>query len=310
VYDELEPGLQLLLRDATLRVVDRHLNPMGASFASEIVRCRASGIEFTLFCKYHSDAVLEKGRHRSYGNRHGVAYEAAFYRDVLQGLDVTTPRLYGAHAVGEATWLALEYLAGSVRVNKAPPEGMPRAARWLGRFHALAERSLADGLRMRLTRFDRDYYAGWASRTAAFTRRLHNPPTWLLGLCTRFSERVADELASMQQTIVHGEYYPRNILYRDGTIFPVDWESAAVGPGEIDLVTLTEGWDEETVDACHREYVGARWAGRAPACFAEDLLRAELYVAFRWLGDRVEWFPSDFGQLEPLRTRGEALGLI
>ena len=309
-YDELEPGLQLLLRDATLRVVDRHLNPMGASFASEIVTCRASGIEFTLFCKYHSDAVLEEGRHRAYGSRHGVAYEAAFYRDVLQGLDVTTPRLYGAHAVGESIWLALEYLEGSLRVYEAPPDGMPRAAKWLGRFHALAETAVADGLRMPLARFDRDYYAGWASRTAAFTRRLRNPPTWLLGLCSSFSELVADELASMQQTIVHSEYYPGNILYRDGTIFPVDWESAAVGPGEIDLATLTEGWDEETVEACRREYVVSRWAGRTPARFSEDLLRAELYVAFRVLGEREECFSADRDQLEPLRMHGEALGLI
>ena len=114
----------------------------------------------------------------------------------------------------------------------------------------------------------------------------------------------------MPQTIVHGEYYPRNILYRDGQIFPVDWESAAVGPGEIDLATLTEAWDKETVEECHHEYLSARWAGRTPVSFGEDLLRAELYVAFRVLGEREECFSADRDQLEPLRMHGEALGLI
>ena len=86
----------------------------------------------------------------------------------------------------------------------------------------------------------------------------------LAGLATTFEER-ASELTSAPQTIIHGEYYPKNILVREGEIFPVDWESAAVAAGEIDLASLTEGWPEEDKRVCQAEYCAARWPNGAPA---------------------------------------------
>ena len=62
-------------------------------------------------------------------------------------------------------------------------------------------------------------------------------------------------LISEPQTIIHGEYYPANILIKDGAIYPIDWESAAVGPGEIDLATLIEGWDQKLAEEAKQAYI-------------------------------------------------------
>jgi thiamine kinase-like enzyme len=97
---------------------------------------------------------------------------------------------------------------------------------------------------------------------------------------------MAEELASNPLTVIHGEYYPKNILVRAQTeIVPVDWESAAIGPGEIDLASLIEGWPEDSRAACRRAYLGARWDGGCPDEFERRLASARMYFALRWLGD-------------------------
>jgi hypothetical protein len=78
----------------------------------------------------------------------------------------------------------------------------------------------------------------------------------------------------------------------------VDWESAAIADGLIDVATLTEGCPEEVVQACAKEYQRTRWPGGVPAGFKfkETLIAASLYMCFRWLGD------------EPSATHRKALG--
>jgi thiamine kinase-like enzyme len=113
-------------------------------------------------------------------------------------------------------------------------------------------------------------------------------------------------------TVIHGEFYPANILMQGESVCPVDWESAAVAAGEIDLATVTEDWPDEYVEECNRVYCQARWPDGAPAAFERTLLAAQLYLWFRWLGDEqevttcagVEWC------LERIRTVAERLGLI
>jgi hypothetical protein len=99
----------------------------------------------------------------------------------------------------------------------------------------------------------------------------------------------------------------------DGTcIRPTDWETAAIAPGEIDLVCLIDMWDPELAQACTDAYITARWPAGAPVDFAERLLAAELYLHFRWLGDGPGTIMGKerivrFGRLETLATQ---LGLM
>jgi thiamine kinase-like enzyme len=113
-------------------------------------------------------------------------------------------------------------------------------------------------------------------------------------------------------TVIHGEFYPKNVLFHDGTIYPVDWESAAIGAAEIDLAALIEGWPAETVQACTQEYKGARWPTGVPVDFERRLAGARLYLQFRWLGDQPDWTvaESSLWRFEQLHSIGEQLGLI
>jgi hypothetical protein len=289
-------------------VVARELIGYG-TFPKEIVTCRTGrGSELRLFCKY--GAGLD---HSCHGHRGGVAYEAAVYRHVLEPFRATTARCYGVYT--EATtgepWLILEYLTGSMFVTKGPePAAMNRAAAWIGRFHAAQEACLAS-LAVPLLRYDAGYYLNWARRTGLVADPLHACVPWLAALCERAEEFVARLLAP-PVTVIHGEYYPKNVLYRRGLIYPVDWESAAIAAGEIDLAALTEGWEEESVRECSRAYQRARWPAGAPADFEQRFAAARLYLHFRWLGEQPDQTceESDRWRFEELRSAGERLGLV
>src|SRR5213076_728303 len=106
-------------------------------------------------------------------------------------------------------------------------------------------------------------------------------------------------------TVIYGEYYPDNILMRDSTIYPVDWESTAIGAGEIDLASLTDGWPERLVQQCGIEYQRTRWPAGAPREFSQRLEAARTYWAFRWLASRLEWTTHPKQQRRLLHLRRE-----
>jgi hypothetical protein len=286
-----------------------HREPcLWGTFTKEIVTCRfEDGAERRLLCKY------EAGRnHNCYGHRGGVPYEAEVYQHVLPAAQLSAPTFWGIHTEPGLceTWLILEYLDRSRRV-KTSAASMAAAAQWIGRFHTFNEGRLSSPSLSFLTKYDAEYYLGWARRTLLFADELHRGFPWLSRLCQRFEERV-DCLLKPPVTVIHGEYAPRNVLIRDGLVYPVDWESAAIGPGEIDLAALTEGWPAETVRECDREYQQARWPEGSPPGFEHALDAARLYLQFRWLGDRPEWTADRDSQwrFEYLRSAGERLGLI
>jgi hypothetical protein len=300
-----------------------------ATFPSEMVKCQlGNGRELRLWCKYGTDHGTSLSTIT--GHKGGVPYEAAVYRHVLQASRATTPTLYGAYRDVKTghTWLILEYLNDSLRLHQTrePSAAMGLAARWIGRLHnATEERLLGASMRF-LTRYDAEYYLGWARRTSLLAGHLGQRFSWLPILCGRFEDVVALLLAP-PQTIMHGEYYPKNILFRHGTVYPVDWESAAVAAGEIDLAALTENWGTEIGRQCELEYQRVRWPKGAPANFEERLCAAQIYLQFRWLchenrdiftrkgpeGERLDWSHEakvNLVRLEQLRSLGERLGLI
>ncbi len=272
-----------------VKILKRRRNINSSTFASEIVTCRLhQGNDLLLLCKYggeHDDNV--------YGHKGGVAYEAAVYEYLLKPLRISTPKFYGSHEELSArrTWLVIEYLNTSERlsITADTTAAITAAARWIGNFHRAT--FMTTHLRKASHTFNTynvDYYLGWARRTLAFAEVLHDRFPWLSPVCEQF-EAVAKELLAAPQTAIHGEYYPKNILFRRGVVYPVDWESLALAPGEIDLASLTEGWPAEIVRRCEREYRSARWPNGAPPSFDRTLAVARLYLTLRWLGDRPDW---------------------
>src|SRR6266851_2183008 len=241
-------------------VVQRVPNRRPHTFPSEVVKCRlADGRELSLFAKYQAGAG-----NPAHGHRGGVAYEADVYRHVLRSSSSSTPRFHGSYSDVDAgeTWLVIEYLDGGQRVvdTTAPKQAggqprvgaMPLAAAWLGHFHSEheAERDPAACL---LTIYDGDYYTGWARRTALLAADWRDSFPWLATLCMRGAEAMT-VLQGTPLTVVHGEFYPGNVLIRNGTVYPIDWESAAVAAGEIDLAALIEHWPVEIARRCIRAY--------------------------------------------------------
>ncbi len=293
--------------DGNVTVLDRNPAEYPSTFPSEIVTCQfGDGTMRRLLCKYAAEHVDEVYNHKS-----GGAYEAQVYVQVLQPLKVSTPAFFGTYfdpATGR-TWLILEYLEKSLWANKAcDASSMTLAARWIGNFHAANQARLATDQIPWLRRYDPGYYLGWVRRTLLFAGRLHQNFPWLANLCARAEELLAP-LSEAPETVIHGEYYPENILFCSGTIYAVDWESAAIAPGEIDFAALTEGWTTEVTRECELEYQRARWSGASPSQFQQTLAAARLYLHFRWLGDRPEWTTDEsfLWHFEHLRSISEGL---
>ncbi|HLJ93167.1 MAG TPA: phosphotransferase [Gemmataceae bacterium] len=305
----LSAGLTSVLSgNGPVTVLDRAPNHYLSSYASEIVTCRCGTEELRLFCKY-SD-----GGHGASGHGHwgGLDYEAEVYRQVLSPAAVATPRFYGTYTDAKTgfLWLFLQYLEESLRISKSP-ERMPHAARWLGQFHADQERRLARAPLAWLRCYDAASYAGWAQRTLEFAGPLRDRFPWLRPLCGRFMESLTGLLAA-PQTVVHGEFYPQNVLCQDGKVYPVDWESAAIAAGEVDVACLTDDWGPEIARLCEREYEQTRWPAGAPARWRETIALARVYVHLRWLGDLPDLAVEESGwwRFDELRAAGEQAGLI
>ena len=286
-----------------VEIVDRETVNLGTA-PKEIVTCRNDGGLIRVFCKYSADET-----HLSHGARGGLGYEARVYRAVLGRLRLTTPRLIAVvpDPPDDDACLVIELIDGR-RVNTV--EGLLLAARWCGALHAAAEELLVAEPELRLTRYDVDYYVDWARRTEEFADELPGSSPWLGKLCRRYPEAV-ERLLESPHSVIHGEFYPQNILITDDDqIYPVDWESAAIAPGVLDIATLTSGWPDEDAAACFDEYCAARWPAGRPAAFAEMLDTARIHTIMRWMGDRREWTGNTVRHLPRLQGIATGLGLI
>ena len=296
-------------------VLDRRPNIFASSYPSEIVTCRMpDGRTIQLFCKYEPD-----GENRTSPHRGDIGYESEVYRNVLLPLGLSSPGFYGLHKDEKtgAKWLFLEYLDQAARLHKfgltlsENSAAVIQAAHWIGQFHVAAGTYLQTISRTSLIVFDEEYYLGWARRTLLYAAPLLRRFGWLPSLCERYNQMAA-LLPAKTQTVVHGEYYPKNILLQGGVIRPVDWQSAAIAAGEIDLASLTDGWPQNIVRECELEYQRTRWPEYVPGDFHQILRLAHLYQQFLWLGHRPEWTVGEnlSWRFDRLRTEGERMGLI
>lgn len=311
----LQLGLSSILgNDASL--LGRRKNSYSSTYSSEIVTCRlGNDQELDLFIKYGRPGADSRQDFR--GN---TAFEAVVYRDVLQPLSLTSATFYGAFTDvdSEYTWLILAYLGEASRLNLSTRanQALGWASRWLGQFHAATELRLASGSYSELRAHTADYYRGWADRVNESTRPFHDQYPWVPDICKRFEDSIPSLIAG-PLTVIHGEYYPKNILVDGERIYPIDWQTAAIARGEMDLASLIEGWGDGPVRTAVEEYCSARWQGATPPDFAHTLTITQLYWPFRWLASNPKWPERtadnqsrlDAG-LEYLRLAGERAGLI
>jgi aminoglycoside phosphotransferase (APT) family kinase protein len=206
-----------------------------------------------------------------------------------------------ASAVEPRQWLLLEKVPGVELWQVGEFDEWEAVAVWLGAFHhefAGTEDDLRGANRF-LLEHDSDWFRSWHRRAAEALERSPDPRAReLLEALTGYDE-VAHALASLPRTLVHGEFYPSNVLVTHGestlAVYPVDWEMAAVGPGIVDLAAIAGGWSPEERESLARAYVdGLREAGGPELGWTElatDLRRARLHIALQWLGWASGWRP-------------------
>jgi Ser/Thr protein kinase RdoA (MazF antagonist) len=198
-------------------------------------------------------------------------HEIAVYRDVLIPLGVSgTPQVAAADETS-ARWLVLELVDGTPLWQIGDLAVWQEAARWLARLHALP---VPDD--KPLVRYD----------AAHLQERLELTPA-----TQRFAKRVAERLAALPVRLIHGDFYPANILVETGPrIRVVDWETCGTGPAVLDVAALISGsWSEQ-----EREQILDAYLAASPASLrfaVDDLLYARLLLAAQWSGWHDRWRP-------------------
>ncbi|MDX1382164.1 MAG: phosphotransferase family protein [Thermoanaerobaculia bacterium] len=208
------------------------------------------------------------------------------------GLEVPEPLLLDVS--GELLpepYLVMERVTGSTAVADAElPTALGRLADFLARLHAVELETAA--------------LPPLPEREDPWSSVLDHLPDDALGarLRTALEARPA-AFEPSRRTLVHGDFWPGNVLWRDGEIAAViDWEDAAIGDPLSDLacarVELLCAHDETAMEAFSRDYLA-----RAPVD-TTDLPIWEVYVSTAALSSMADWgLPPEVEAERRRRTR-------
>jgi len=261
-----------------------------------------------IFKNLSPDGLLPRARHvRPAFNYHPLR-EIAVYREILADAGLGTATCYGALVDPDRGryWLLLEKVAGEELYQLGDFSKWGDAARWLAMMHAsLSQAAKTCEHSARLLKYDEASCNVWIDRALQFYRpRKHADGTTITAARM---QRLADKsrlavrhLCSLPYTFVHGEFYASNVLIEQrgdsARICPIDWETAAQGPGLMDLAALIAGnWSEQQKQELAAAYYNALpTADRAWSTIGDMLkfLRScQIFLAMRWLGWSADWQP-------------------
>lgn len=231
--------------------------------------------------------------------------EVLVYRTLLAGREPDVPFLYGVVRSNGATpgsWLLLERIRGRELYQFESIEHWGEVGAWLAGFHARGHAITRFQVACRAARLldhTPRLLRRWYSRACQFaeTRSDEGARRALERLATHY-HRAVDVALQLPRTLIHGDFYPSNVLLEEGEgaplVRPVDWELAGFGPGLFDLAALTAGdWSEPARDRIATAYREASPAETRmdPVTFERSLLACRLIVAVQWLGWAADWTP-------------------
>jgi hypothetical protein len=271
--------------EENVQVISRAVFKGSSTFPAEVINCRLSGGKhLKLFGKYL--AGLGPNNH---GHRGGVEYEIKIYDEVLRNLPLPKANFWGKCFFKETdeTLLLMDFLEDSISLKGNPDINLYlNAASWAARMHSFFERNVPSFVK----EYDQAYYTIWLTRMENEPPILQARP-WLHDVIRYFRSHV-DILVMAPKTLIHGEFYSKNILIRNGIAYPIDWESAAYAAGEIDLASIIEARKPDVVERIKESYLTARLEDNRfdKAGFEKRLLMAQLYLQFRFFfPKREEW---------------------
>ncbi|MBS1892414.1 MAG: aminoglycoside phosphotransferase family protein [Actinobacteria bacterium] len=218
---------------------------------------------------------------------HAEEREPFVYETLLPHGPDGPPAFLGAEREGGDARLYIEWIDGRPLSEVGEVEAWEGVASWLGRFHATFERLLDDlPLGSPLVDRDADFHRLWFGRAREFGAAPDEVLDWL----EPRHRRSVEALAAMDRTVLHGEFYPSNVLLSEAggstRVAPVDWELCGPGPGALDLGALVCGWPRPERESMRRAYGSA--LGRELPARSLDLARFQ--VAIQWLG----WAPPEW----------------
>ena len=300
----LEAGFRSRGHSIRVRRLDRESLTGSSSFATERLRVELDdGRCLDVFLKdldpshqlAEAQLIREPGLEPS-------RREHWMYTEILSGGGYGTPELYASRWDEPAghMWLFLEYV-GSRRLSRLGDfELWLEAARWAARFHSATRHSehLSSPL---LRRFDRARYSASRERLEANIGRFSREDQPVLEAALAALEEAIDHVCSLPQCLVHGEFFGKNVTIRADravdSVAVVDWETAASGPGGVDLASISAGrWSPDQRLAMRRAYYDERQRSETSGHNWEQfnreiedlaLCQTILWLAYWSRGDRV-----------------------
>jgi Ser/Thr protein kinase RdoA (MazF antagonist) len=216
--------------------------------------------------------------------------EISTYESILAPAAIG-PRLFASSA--DDHLLILEKVPGVELWQVEEPSVWEGVAAWLARFHARFAGE-TEALRERnrhLLDYDAHWFTAWRRRALAALARSDHVRARALRAALGGSEGLANELAALPRAFVHGEFYPSNILVAPGSepaaVWPVDWETAGIGPGLLDLAALASGFDRHRRRALIEAYARAR----GEPVSERALAFCSLQLALQLIGRASDWSP-------------------
>jgi Phosphotransferase enzyme family len=225
--------------------------------------------------------------------------ELSVYQQFLAGQRCGTPELYAWRwdPPGGACWLFLEAVRGP-RLAWEPDFGLwLAAARWAAGFHAATRRVPAVRTDF-LPHYGRAQYLDCAERIERKFSGLEAAYRPAVRRALECYRGLIDGFGALPHSVIHGEFFGKNIVVRAGDpnrpLAVVDWESAALGPSYLDLVSIAAGkWGADQKQALWRAYFDVDQAGTGLRLdwesFRQDLGRLALHHTLKWLAWRPDW---------------------
>ena len=294
--ETLEEGLSRLRgRPLRIRALRREFSSSSSSFRTERLRVSLDGEKplRVFFKDLNPDHQMEKARTvRESDLEHGRR-ELQMYQSLLSPERFGTLHLYASRWEPDHRrfWIFLEDGGRTLLRNTLHLPHWTAAARWAARFHA-ATRDLPEAQTSFLPRYDREHYRRCVDRVEKILPNLDTRERELVGRgLDCYAERIA-WLDALPRSVIHGQFFGQNVMLRSGSttrrIVAIDWETAALGPGTFDLVSLTSGkWTAAQRHAMWATYFEQYQAETGQRMGWEDFRRqlagVALYQSLEWL---------------------------
>ena len=215
--------------------------------------------------------------------------------------ELGSPLCYGTvvqQETGEC-WLFLEKVEGFQLNETGDTFIWKRTSRWT----AVFQRSCGPSAMQLdwLAKYDAPYYRKWLIRAYSAVARSGQDDE---GRGLQCLERLIDgcdqltsQLVDQPQSVIHGEFYPANILVvprpnGEIRICPVDWGTTAIGPAPMDVAALVSGaWTETERMEIAEAYRHSAFPQLPMPEFINRLNQCRMHLALKWIGWCQDWKP-------------------